>query len=306
VFAFAFLIFSESLFVAKKKSPELLTFSSPWVFDEGVVRIAKPADDVAESELLARVYRSEAKHPYILENRWERRLHFNRVATQSVMHLHNPTELVNVYTRKMMSFLLFNPKPKHILMIGLGGGSLAKFCYLHFPKTRITVVEIDAEVIALREEFHIPNDNDRFSVVHEDGAHFVENFHDEVDVILVDAFDADGIAPSLATSKFFLRAAQLLSNKGVLVMNFLGQGRRYVENIHAIRAAFPENVVLVPISSAENVLLFALRQRPPQAITDELESLARRLESRLRLDFPQYLRRICQGHLLDRSPAINK
>jgi hypothetical protein len=42
-------------------------------------------------------------------------------------------------------------------------------------------------------------------------------------------------------------------------------------------------------------LLFAFKQAPPQSITDELEAVAQRLQMRLLLDFPRYLRRICQG-----------
>jgi hypothetical protein len=41
--------------------------------------------------------------------------------------------------------------------------------------------------------------------------------------------------------------------------------------------------------------LFAFKQAPPQAITDELEAVAQGLQMRLFLDFPRYLRRICQG-----------
>jgi hypothetical protein len=35
-------------------------------------------------------------------------------------------------------------------LIGLGGGSLVKYCYRNLPGTRIVVIEIDPEVIALR------------------------------------------------------------------------------------------------------------------------------------------------------------
>ena len=37
----------------------------------------------------------------------------------------------------MMGFLLFKPQPRSIGMIGLGGGSLAKFCYRYLSRTRI-------------------------------------------------------------------------------------------------------------------------------------------------------------------------
>ena len=79
-----------------------------------------------------------------------RTLEFQPGDIQSEMLLSHPDALVLAYARAMMCFALFVPRPRHILMVGLGGGSLAKFCHRHFPHTRITVVEISAEVIALR------------------------------------------------------------------------------------------------------------------------------------------------------------
>ena len=52
----------------------------------------------------------------------------------------------------MMGFLLFIPSPARILMVGLGGGSLAKFCFRHLPDAAIDVVEINPHVIALRDD----------------------------------------------------------------------------------------------------------------------------------------------------------
>jgi spermidine synthase len=56
----------------------------------------------------------------------------------------------------MMLVLLFNPAPRSILMIGLGGGSLPKYCHRHLPQCDITVVEINPAVISLREAFQVP------------------------------------------------------------------------------------------------------------------------------------------------------
>jgi spermidine synthase len=52
-------------------------------------------------------------------------------------------------------------------------GSLAKFCYRHLPHTRITVVESESRVIALRNAFYIPNDDHRFRIVHDEGARYL-------------------------------------------------------------------------------------------------------------------------------------
>ena len=155
--------------------------------------------------------KDERARPYIFDTAVERRLHFTSDATQSAMLFSDPDALIAQYTRKMMAFLLFNPNPCHIVMIGLGGGSLAKFCYRHLPRARITVVEVDAAVIALREEFCIPDDDDRFRVVHDEGARFLERLEEPMDVLLIDAFDAEGIALSLAKPGFYSSASRARS-----------------------------------------------------------------------------------------------
>jgi hypothetical protein len=45
-------------------------------------------------------------------------------STQSEMRIDAPYALVNEYTRKMMGFLAFQPRPERVLIVGLGGGSL--------------------------------------------------------------------------------------------------------------------------------------------------------------------------------------
>lgn len=279
---------------------EFLEFTSPWACQPGTVRVIKHAG-ADRDDLSKCVARNELTRPYIFDSASERRLHFTNDATQSAMLLSDPDALIAQYTRKMMAFLLFNPDPGRIVMIGLGGGSLAKFCYRNLPRTRITVVEIDSDVIALRDEFRIPRDDERFHIVHADGARYVEEVDEPIDVLLIDAFDADGIALSLANSGFYACAARRLTENGVLVMNFWGPRERYVDNLVKVRAAFGDSLLLVPVSGEVNVLLFAFKTAPPESTTDELESLARRLQMRLTLDFPRYLQRIRAGHSLSGS-----
>jgi spermidine synthase len=281
--------------MAKPTEHKWVEFESPWACQPGTVRLRRLPGGAGPEELAKRAWRDELTRPYIFETLFERRMHFTNQATQSAMLLSDPDALISQYTRKMMAFLLFNPDPRHIVMIGLGGGSLAKFCYRHLPRTKITVVEINEDVIALREEFCIPKDDDRFRVVHDDGVRYVERLDEKVDVLLIDAFDAEGIATSLAESDFYSCAARQLTDHGMLVMNFWGPCERYVDNLVQARAAFGDSLLLVPVSGDANVLLFAFKQASPQSITDELETLAKRLQMRLLLDFPRYLRRICQG-----------
>ena len=280
------------------KKLSFLQFASPWFFDPGIIRLPSPPEGVSEEEITRRLVDGELEQPYILETESERRLHFSQDSVQSVMRLDEPDALISAYTRKMMAFLLFNPNPKNIVRVGLGGGSLAKFCYRNLPKTQISVVEIDARVIALREEFCVPPDDHRFRIVCDDGARYLASFQERIDVLMVDAFDTDGLAPTLAATDFYVRAAQQLSPNGLLVMNFSGDTKRYALHVQRIRAAFGGSTLLVRVASNDNLVLFALKKQIPLPTTAQYESRAQRLQARLALEFPRYLRRICQGHVL--------
>src|SRR5713101_2429053 len=90
--------------------------------------------------LCRRLVEDRYDKPFLVEDRKTRSLCFGiDGAVQSEMWLDDPESLVSAYTRKMMGFLLFRRRPREILMIGLGGGSLAKFCHRHLPSARMSV-----------------------------------------------------------------------------------------------------------------------------------------------------------------------
>lgn len=239
--------------------------------------------------------------PVIIETALERQLQFSAHSFQSRMRHDDPYELIAGYTRQMMSFLLFDPDPEHVLLIGLGGGSLAKFCYRHLPKARITAVEIDERVIAMRDAFFIPPDNHRFRVVHDDGARYLARCERPVSAILIDAFDRDGVTPSLANASFFERAAALLSPKGAVIMNLCGEPQHFAEHLQRAREVFGTRATLAQVTGTDNVLLYAFApgSAPPSA--KHLYLRARHLQSKIALNFRHYLQLIRQGRPLSLS-----
>ena len=107
----------------------------------------------------------------------------------------------------MMAFLLFQPLPRDVLMIGLGGGSMARYIHQRMPGTRTTVVEINAKVLAAaRSMFHFPADDARLKVEIADGADYVLDNAESADVLLVDGFD-DGKQPTVLCAQAFYDAA---------------------------------------------------------------------------------------------------
>lgn len=205
-----------------------------------------------------------AQAPLVRTRGNRRTLEFQPGDIQSEMLLSHPDALVLEYARAMMCFALFAPRPRHILMVGLGGGSLAKFCYRHFPHTRITVLEISAEVIALRDAFLVPPDDARLRIVHADAADYVAAAPASFDVILVDGFDAAGMPAALGTAAFYAACRRALREDGVLVANVLAYDPAHDALVARLRQAFGGCVCDFAGIAGNNHLLFAVRA-PAQA-----------------------------------------
>ena len=286
----------------REKPRQVLSLASPFLLSPGTVRVLEPSAG-ASAQLVQQLCRGEVTGPFILDSEGMRHLFFDFTAVQSSMRLENPTDLVAPYVQKMMAFLLFNRTPRDILMIGLGGGSLAKFCHRHLPDTRLTVVEIDPDIVALREWFHIPPDDRRLQVLIEDGAEFVQRGDWAADVLLVDAFDRTGVATSLASDDFYAHAFRCLRPNGLLVMNLAGEPARYSGHLKPLCAACPGPVLLVPVANESNVLIFAFAQRGHPWTFESLEATAKDLQAEFALEFPRFLARLRVGDLLCAAPS---
>ena len=105
-----------------------------------------------------------AGKPFVKRDGQQLTLQFSPASIQSQLCLDEPDRLQLGYTRTLLGFLLFVQQPRNILMIGLGGGSLPRYCYNALPDAQLAVVEINADVIALRDTFMVPQDNERIIV----------------------------------------------------------------------------------------------------------------------------------------------
>lgn len=234
---------------------------------------------------------ADAGSVYVTEKFGVRSLHVRSDTIQSSMRLARPIDLELAYTRSMMGFLLFNSAPRRVLMVGLGGGSLAKFVYHRLPEAVIEVLEINPDVVSIaRRYFQVPAGDERLTIRVCDGAEFMERDGEGYDAILVDGYDDDEPPPSLASRKFYLSCRRRLNAGGVMSVNLWGSDRRFDEYVQRIESAFPSATLALPAEKPGNVVLFAFRDPPGDPHWDELEARATELESRFRLEFSRFVR----------------
>lgn len=195
--------------------------------------------------------------PVICEEDGAISLCFEDGIVQSRMSTSEPDRLVVEYTRLMMAFVLLHPQPRRIAMIGLGGGSLARYCRAHLRQVDITAVEIAPEVIAMRSLFGLPPDGRRFRVVCADGADFLHHSDDEFDVLLVDAFESGGQPASVGTVSFYDDCAARLAEGGVLVVNLHSDDDNFGTYVRRIRTAFDKRILVLSADESENRVLLA-------------------------------------------------
>jgi spermidine synthase len=194
--------------------------------------------------------------PYIVESNKFKALYFDSESTQSLMDMQAPIRLVVSYTETMMGFLLFNANPKSIAMIGLGGGSLAKYCHHHLPGASILVLENNAKVIALKDKFHVPENSAHFKVLEADGAAYLRGTEEKFDVLLVDGYTKLGQAAQLCSEDFYASCLECLEPNGMLIINFSGAAGLNQVYQERISRVFEYPSVLVVEDDRMNQILF--------------------------------------------------
>lgn len=213
----------------------------------------------------------ELAAPLVFELGNIRSLLANWAFVQSAMSIDDPDMLILDYTRRMMGFLLFHSSPETIEIIGLGGGSLAKYCHRYLPEASIVAVEIDPDVIAVREQFFMPPESERFEIVCDDGAEFVARDPGRRDILLVDGFDKDGQPAQLCSSEFYRDCRSRLNPGGILVVNLCDDHWKHGAILSRIRGCFGATIDL-PSRIGMNRIIFAFRDGRPSDLDALLQN----------------------------------
>jgi len=242
----------------------------------GSWRIRKPAQD--------------EETVYISEKFGVRNLHIGSDTVQSAMRIAAPNDLELSYTRSMMGFLLFNEKPKSVLMIGLGGGSVAKFIRHRMPDVKIRVIELRERVLTVaRRYFALPENDERLEVILGDGAEFVSRAQVCADIIMVDGYDGESHAEALSTPEFYRDCHDRLNTRGMLVVNLWGGDRAFHDTLKRIEAEFPNGSLCLPAEKPGNIIVLGFRGAAGPFAWNALRARAAALQARYDLPFTRFV-----------------
>lgn len=193
-----------------------------------------------------------------------RYLHFGSEWIQGAMRISNPDALALAYIRDMMAWLMLLDPPAEILQLGLGAAALTRFCHRRMSESRITVVEIDPDVVRVAHDwFALPEPDERLTITVGDAARFVSQraLSGRFGVIQVDLYDADARGPVHDSERFYRHCHRLLAEPGILVVNLFGRHASFDDSVRRVKRLFGQTAVLDPLE-AGNQILFGFKGPP--------------------------------------------
>ncbi|MDP2903824.1 MAG: spermine synthase, partial [Methylovulum sp.] len=182
------------------------------------------------------------------------------------------------------------------LIIGLGGGSITKHLLHHFPDCRLKVIEYRQGVVKIaRSHFGLPLDR-RLKIIVDDGGRYLrqrtETHQACYSVLIVDAFDHEGMAESINNKAFFDACKVALKKDGILVINLWGgTGNPVFQQVALwLGQVFGWKILFLPVQGRGNIIGLAFNDATPMYSMKELRDKALVLEQRYQIEFPTFLK----------------
>jgi len=198
---------------------------------------------------------------------------------QSCFSFKNPDTILFECNRMILGSLYLRPNPRRILMIGLGGGTLASAFSHILPNAEIDVVEIDPAMLRIAKEYFNFRPTPKVRTFVEDGRVYVKRAlarGEKYDLVILDAFDDIYIPAHMMTKEFLNEVEQVMSADGVLAANTYCNSKRYDSESATYEAVFGSYFNLKKFWKNTRVIIATKQESLPSE--EELKRNARALE----------------------------
>jgi len=233
----------------------------------------------------------------IVETEGVRALHFGTHPRQSSMLLNAPNELHSKYVRAMMVWLLFKERPENVLMIGVGGGLLSKYLLYQFPECQIKAIEFRQAIVKIARRFFALPLEPRLKVKIGDGAHYIkqqsQQRQGQHDLIMIDAFDHEGMAGTMQGMNLFSACKELLTDQGLLVINLWGTKNDLFKQLSwEMATIFNQKLLFLPVRGRGNVIAIAFAEGVDIFSMKVLRARAKQLDAQYQIEFIDFIKDI--------------
>lgn len=183
---------------------------------------------------------------------------------QTSINLLNVNTHIAEYTGVAMAPILYKQNMKRVLIIGLGGGDIARGIESCYPNAKIDIVEIDPAVVKIAQKYFFWKPGKNVTVYTMDGRTFlgihVAKDLPKYDWVVIDVFGNDTIPFHLTTAEFYATAQRALADDGVLEVNTWFYLPLYSYQARTMQAVYGQ-VDGFLVHRAPNVLLVVQNKR---------------------------------------------
>ena len=236
----------------------------------------------------------------VREDKAHRWLDFGDGAIQSIIDLQRSHTLVSPLHQATMAGLIFLPTPQNMLLLGLGGGAIARFMAHHQPSCKGFAVEVSPAVANLARKYfdfpqgwglHIGSAREYLADGYEPNKY--GDINRQVDYLLVDIAQQTHTPDWICSAPFLTQCRQKLSACGVVVFNLVPHNTdELTRQLTAIRKVFSARTLCLSIPCHHNVLVFGFAQRPIFESNAELQSRIAALTQQWPLPFDTFLKQM--------------
>jgi spermidine synthase len=244
----------------------------------------------------------------VMEDGLNRYLRFNR-SFQGGMVLKHPFESPFLYTSYAHLAYIFNPTIRRVLLLGLGSGTIPKRLTRDYADVVVDSIELDPAVVDVAKRFFEVKEDARHRIIVQDGRVYLRRAETRYDLIVLDAYFAEGIPFHLATKEFLEIARDHLAPGGLVASNiigaFEGSNSRLYRALHKTYGSVFPGLYPFPVafglerntSDTRTIMLIATNRTGVRA--DEILAAARKLRADKRVTLPldRYARDYYDGRI---------
>ena len=231
-------------------------------------------------------------------------MHIGSITIQSSMRIDKPYYLELDYTQAMSMAAIFLTNPKEILCIGLGGAAIPKFFYRLFSKSKLTIIELNPKVIRIAKQFFKLPMSKRFNIIQADGIEYIKKDNANYDLLISDAFEDYGLPEEFCTISYFESCRNILTKKGIFMINLWGSDSKTPLYIDRIKLVFDQQVIYAESSKPGNIIVFAFKEKHVSYSIKVLREKIKSLELNYGLDLMVYFKRLIKNNPRGSSKQI--